>query len=406
LAECLALKGPRTVVFRVSGVIDGPLELREGDITIAGHTAPGGITIRGGLVCDNVYDANHCNNLVVRHVRFRHGDPDAVRLGGVRDAVFDHVSLSGAEDENLEITRSQRITVQHSVIAEPRGDHYKFGGVLINYSKDVLPLGDISLHHNVWNGVAGRLPEISCEENADGPGKSNCAGRTLRVDLVNNVAFDAVDPIWFNRCVETNQGNDCAVGPGNVLLDLVLEGNVLARRKGSDEDAPLIEPHLWSGKNSVRAKDNLLLLGDTPAKEVPRVLLTSSRSTGIVGTPVPELIPLLQRRAGAFPRDGRDVRLAAYLGKPVDQRPLAWKNGMGVETSDSPPAGPAPAPPPDRDQDGMPDAWEQAHGLNPNANDSASLELGKRPDNGVIGCTSGYTAIECYLNELAEERVK
>ena len=44
---------------------------------------------------------------------------------------------------------------------------------------------------------------------------------------------------------------------------------------------------------------------------------------------------------------------------------------------------------PDRDQDGMPDAWERAHGLDPARNDSASDRDG-----------DGYTAIEDYLNGL------
>lgn len=42
--------GPRIVVFRVSGVIEGELDLTCGDLTIAGQTAPGaGITVRGRI---------------------------------------------------------------------------------------------------------------------------------------------------------------------------------------------------------------------------------------------------------------------------------------------------------------------------------------------------------------------
>ena len=45
--------------------------------------------------------------------------------------------------------------------------------------------------------------------------------------------------------------------------------------------------------------------------------------------------------------------------------------------------------PTDRDEDGVPDEWERAHGLDPSVDDSA------------VRTTSGYTAIEDYLNELA-----
>jgi hypothetical protein len=44
--------------------------------------------------------------------------------------------------------------------------------------------------------------------------------------------------------------------------------------------------------------------------------------------------------------------------------------------------------PRDSDHDGMPDAWEKAHGLNPHKDDSAGLGA------------DGYTNLEVYLNSL------
>jgi len=50
------------------------------------------------------------------------------------------------------------------------------------------------------------------------------------------------------------------------------------------------------------------------------------------------------------------------------------------------------AAPADTDNDGMPDAWEIAHGLNANnAADRNQLH------------SSGYTMLEMYLNELVKE---
>ena len=97
-----------------------------------------------------------------------------------------------------------------------------------------------------------------------------------------------------------------------------------------------------------------------------------------------------------------DSRLVSYLSRPVDQRPPAWADGRGVDRGDSLKTLPARPPPADRDGDGMPDAWERAHGLDPTRPDAATL-LGSSP-NSIRGCTSGYTAIECYLNELALQR--
>ena len=49
-------------------------------------------------------------------------------------------------------------------------------------------------------------------------------------------------------------------------------------------------------------------------------------------------------------------------------------------------------PPQDGDHDGMPDNWEAAHGLNPNANDSAQDRN-----------ADGYTNIEEYLHSLVAD---
>jgi len=51
-------------------------------------------------------------------------------------------------------------------------------------------------------------------------------------------------------------------------------------------------------------------------------------------------------------------------------------------------------PPADADNDGMPDEWEKAHGLDPR---SAGADR-KMP--------SGYTAIEEYVNQLADKLVE
>lgn len=400
LQHCVDQPGPRVVVFDVSGVIPGPITLRHGQLTLAGQSSPGGVVIDGGVICDNVYDPYDCNDVIVRHLRARRGRPDSFRIGGAHDVILDHVSLASAEDEILEITRSRRVTIQHSILAEPAGEHYEFGGVLINYSKDTLPLDELSLHHNLWNGVWGRLPEMSCEENPDGPGKTNCSGHTLRIELTNNVLWDVRMPVWYNRCTSNNGGNDCAPSAQNFFLALNWINNLSARRTGTD--TPAIEPHVASTPNNKTfAQGNVLRTGTTE-QEAPLggpSLPARHAFPPVTLLPTKQLIGAIQKLAGALPRDPMDARLVGYLSQPVDQRPAAWVSGQGIDQGDSlrlPPARPAQ---PDLDGDGMPDAWEQAHGLDPARNDAAS-PLGERPT-GIPGCTQGYTAIECYLNELA-----
>jgi hypothetical protein len=402
LQSCLDQAGPRTVVFRVSGVIEGPLEIKHGRLTIAGQTSPGGVTVKGGLVCDNVYDPNDCNDVVIRHLRLRGGAPDSLRLGGVHDAIVDHCSLAGADDENLELTRSTRVSVQYTMIAEPIGEHYKWGGVLINYSKDVMPLDALSLHHNVWNGVAGRLPELSCEENGDGPGRSNCSGHVARIELTSNLLWDASDPIWYNRCTGNNQGNDCPLGPQNFLLHLNLINNVIVRRSGADADAPLIEPAVWAAPgNQVHMSGNRMGIGSqTIPVNPPRPGPARHPFPLVSATPAEGLAAALLVAVGAMPRDPMDTRLTGYLRGSVDSRPPSWQREQGIDRGDAFFTGRgAPPPPPDKDNDGIPDEWEQRHGLDPSRPDGNDLGFAARGGARVPGCTAGYTALECYLNE-------
>jgi hypothetical protein len=403
LQACLDAKGPRTVVFRVSGVVEGPVEIRHGQLTIAGQTSPGGVIVKGGIVCDNVYDPNDCNDVIVRHLRLRGGAPDSLRIGGAHDVIVDHCSLANAEDENLEITRARNVTVQHSIVAEPLGEHYKWGGVLVNYSKDAMPLDGITLHHNLWNGVSGRLPELSCEENTDGPGKSNCSGHVLQVEITNNVYWDVFDPIWYNRCTGTNDGNGCAQSSRDFFLHLNLIGNVMVRRGQTDPDLPLIEPEVWGpAGNAVYASGNRLLRGQA-ASEVKPVRSAAARHAfpAVTATPAERLIPTVAASVGAAPRDAMDARLCGYLSQPVDARPPAWVGERGVGVADAFRSAAAPPAPPDADGDGMPDAWEAAHGLDPRKADHDDTAFASRSDHRVRGCTKGYTALECYLNELA-----
>ena len=58
-------------------------------------------------------------------------------------------------------------------------------------------------------------------------------------------------------------------------------------------------------------------------------------------------------------------------------------------------SGPAPVAPTDTDNDGMPDTWETARGLNPNVANTNAHTLS----------SAGYTDLDVYLQELSASRV-
>ena len=98
-----------------------------------------------------------------------------------------------------------------------------------------------------------------------------------------------------------------------------------------------------------------------------------------------ELLDLVLRNAGATRprRDAVDQRIADEVTAGTGE---VGKGSDHPELRSS-------EPPTDSDHDGMPDAWEQDHGLNPNDPDDRNGDLDG----------DGYTNVEQYLNELASQ---
>jgi len=112
-----------------------------------------------------------------------------------------------------------------------------------------------------------------------------------------------------------------------------------------------------------------------------------------------DLAPRAMLRAGAFPRDPMDRRLMDAVER--GQIALEPRHINPAGDGSALPFSTAPLPPQDSDGDGMPDAWEQAHGLNPGAQDHNGQELSMP----LIG-VPGYTNLEVYLHELSEQRIR
>ncbi len=133
--------------------------------------------------------ADFAENWILQHIRIRPApsgpSDDGLRLRYTRNAIVDHVSIGNATDEAIEISYSNNITVQNTIIAETVGGHSFYGGVLMNYSNPAHGFGldNISLHHNVFNRIEGRLPEGSRESAA-------AANSVMNLELSNNLYWD------------------------------------------------------------------------------------------------------------------------------------------------------------------------------------------------------------------------
>ncbi|HSD27428.1 MAG TPA: pectate lyase, partial [Vicinamibacteria bacterium] len=161
--EAVEARGPRTVVFRVGGLITlrSKVAIAEPFLTIAGQTAPGdGICFRAQAVEIGTHD------VVVRHLRFRPGDVsgaevDGLSVGsGARRVILDHCSAGWSVDESLSLGGDVRdVTVQWCLIAEAlnRSVHRKGPH---GYGSLMRASGGVTLHHNLWAHNAARNPRL------------------------------------------------------------------------------------------------------------------------------------------------------------------------------------------------------------------------------------------------------
>jgi pectate lyase len=390
LQEALDTPGPRIIVFAVSGVIadssgaNVQLTISEGDVTIAGQTAPGaGITIRGQLFTDY---SNPPSNIVVRHLRVRPvydgSDPaqfDAIQFGRAQGFILDHVSVSGGADETVDLYYATDATVQWSAIESPaqvvlEGDTMPEGKGLINGPDGTR----VSVHHTLFAHNNKRTPAI-----ATGPAEvvNNVIYNARRGFVHNNPAAGPFNIIG-NTYIAGPSVDDAAsfyfdadVGTNLGTLSYYLSGNEF-EGTGACAEGPTDDPWTTCAMDhtvgpSTRATDEHKFTGD--------------RYVSVTATSAAEARPTVLAAAGAFPRDFITARSVEETNAGTGDYDPRYDNDSdflaGLTPTD---------PPPDADEDGIDDDWEAAHGLSPaDPSDAATTHPG------------GYPAIETYLNDLA-----
>ncbi len=424
-AACEAA-GPRIVVFNVAGIIrlTDRIRVRSPYITIAGNTAPGdGVCIAGNTVELETHD------IIIRHMRFRRGATDATdrndSFGGnpVGNLMIDHVSASWGLDENMSMYRHMyqppgggpdlklptvNVTIQHSIFSESLNIyHHAFGSTIGGLNS--------TFHHNLWACNTGRNPSV---------------GMYGDFTFVNNVLFnyrhrtiDGGDQRSFFNIIN----NTLKPGPGTPTTDVAFRllkpesersktvinnfgkayvaGNVVEGYERVTKDN-------WDGgvqPDPVKASVASVLPSirvDTPFKHAPLEIAPANAAYKTV----------LANAGATLPkRDAVDVRVTemvrtgvvtktviaktsaakaaevAYAQKWIDEMADLVPKGFitdPVEVGGYPDYKGTPYQ--DTDGDGLPDAWEIKHGLNPrDASDATSDRNG-----------DGYTNIEKFINGL------
>lgn len=359
---------PRTIVFDISGEITTPqIILRnKSNITIAGQTAPGdGVTIRSNNI--RFYD---CSDIVIRYLTFRMGElsvkDDAMYFEDCQNVIIDHSSFSWATDEVLSIKskdyenpRSKNITVQWSIISEALLTH-SMGGL--------IEMNTITMHHNLYAHNNDRNPKTKGQ-----------------MDFVNNVVYN------WGQFPYVAGGESGTKGYGNVVGNYFIAGinsvdPQYAIVRGNENYKLYLHNNLIdSNKNGIL--DGTDTGGDMMEADRPSIMVPERFEYPLVHTELPEAAynHVLNHSGSSLARDAVDQRIVDNVRNQTGAI-IGHENDVGgypVLKKETAPA--------DTDRDGMPDAWEQANGLNPN--DSSD---GNGDRNG-----DGYTHLEDYLNELA-----
>jgi len=384
----------RTIVFDVSGTIEltSSLNINKSYITIAGQTAPGdGICLRDHTL--SIY-ADH---VIVRYVRSRLGDEsitesDSMYIGSGHHIIVDHVSASWSVDENLSCSTADPVlgdvTVQWSLITEALNNstHSKGAhgmGALIRGCYD----GKYTYHHNLWVHNRDRNPRPgNYDSTVEGGNPYWLDPNGLLFDFRNNVIYNwggsrpGSDSDLDSICHYNYVGNWAKAGANSTDGYLYsagckyfrgyYAGNHFKGTYSSGDDWPWVYfSGTWSTAEKAAYKMSIPFA--TGPIETDTALVAYQRVLSHAGASLPK-------------RDAVDARVINHVrtnsGMIIDSQNQV--GGWPVLRSATAPV--------DTDQDGMPDAWEAANGL----------DYTDADDRNWHDFDPNYTNLEVYLNSI------
>ncbi|MBN1127819.1 MAG: hypothetical protein JXA71_02460, partial [Chitinispirillaceae bacterium] len=337
---------------------------------IAGQTAPGGgITIYGNGVALNGDSGNN----IIRYIRIRMGKngddkKDALAISEGQNYMLDNVSISWGIDGTLDVngTGIDNLTVQDCIVGQ--------GINVINHSTGgLMQSGKWSIIRTLYIDNKTRNPKAR--------GTQEC---------INSVLYN-----WAS--------DGYIMGDTEGLSECNMIGNYFVYGPSSSAGSHITNTtaafHVYGKDNWVDDNKNGVLDG---------TLMTSYKTATVMNTPynhpgvnavlsAKDALEYVSKNAGASKvRDAVDEFLVdELLSYGKKGKIITTEDDNGIPNNVGTVAGGTP--PVDSDKDGMPDAWERTHALDPNnAGDHKATTLS----------AEGYTNIEMYVNELAGDKVR
>ena len=412
-------KGARIIVFDVAGTIELTEELKigNGDLTIAGQTAPG-----DGICLKDYTVRLDASNVIIRYIRFRLGDKTATQSSPQEDCIWgrykddiilDHCTMTWSIDECASFYANRNFTMQWCLVGESmnnsghaKGSH-GYGGIWGGKNA--------SFHHNLLVHNKSRNARI------DHPQIYGNFLTTHRgnVDYRNNVIYNWGDNNtyggeggWFNFV-----GNYYKPGPASKDRKYFIDANGYYESGKTQYDYPRLYlddnvhtkyPEFAADQqkgvylhDGTGAGDpaNMYLSAPLPIKKNDTdVCYTTTHSAGDAYEKVLAYVGVSHRRDAVDAHIVYDARngVATYpVGSNGSTNGIIDSQkdvgGWPVLTADEAEI----ARVHDSDGDGIPDYYEKLFGLDPeNPDDGAGHTFDDR-----------YTNLEMYLHYLVQDTV-
>ncbi|MDQ0781121.1 polysaccharide lyase family 1 protein [Chryseobacterium sp. W4I1] len=403
LRYALDQKGPRYIVFKTGGTIylESPLKIKEGNVTIAGQTAPG-----DGITVANYETFVGADNVIIRYMRFRMGNQkkhegDALGARFIKNLIIDHCSMSWSTDETVSIYVNENTTLQWCVIAESlRNSFHKkgphgYGGIAGGKFA--------SFHHNMYAHHDSRNPRLG--EYAGSKfaltdltdfrnnviynwGNNNVyGGEGMNVNIVNNYYKPGPATTTKQRIVAIDKNGNPEAEVYNIWGKYYINGNVI-------EGNPEITKDNWT--EGVFGQMKAYNLTDKDKNSIKINQPHDIQSNVITHSAKEAYEKILQIGGASLVRDAVDL----HVLKDVKNGSFTYKGSKGStngiidsqnDVGGFPKLDEGKALP-DSDNDGMPDEWEIKHQLNPKVANANGRDLDKNYDN-----------IEVYFNDIVKK---
>jgi pectate lyase len=378
--------GPRTVIFKVSGLIELKtwLTIFNPFITIAGQSSPG-----DGICLKNFGLSIRTHDVIIRYLRCRPGDEmgidkeggfetDAISISEFSEnVIIDHCSASWSIDETLSIHSREpgnpplSVTVQWCIISESLNDSYHPNGPH-GYGSLIRFTGNASFHHNLYAHHFSRNPHVDTYLG------------DMTLDFRNNVIYNYWNP--GNTMFDPINMNYVAnyIKPGidtknlDIAIYLVAESSTEDSLLGQNVRRIYPEGNILEGKDYINQWDMFYKVYNRNKMDKP--FEVANITTELASDAFENV--LMNAGATLPNRDSVDFRIIADVrngtGSIIDSQSQVggWPNYKSAVA------------PIDNDNDGLPDEWEIKYGLDPANN----------LDNNLDNDKDGYTNIEEWLN--------